>query len=99
MSSLILSENKIDSRLLSATKCVVLYGLTIAQILPASVAQLDGLSDWRPGGRGFSPRRSQQHSFVDGLGGSVGCAVRLETRRSRVQPPLRSANFFHGDWS
>ena len=22
-----------------------------------------------------------------GLGGSVGCAVRLETRRSRVQPP------------
>ena len=24
-----------------------------------------------------------------GLGGSVGCAVRLETRRSRVQPPPR----------
>ena len=34
-----------------------------------------------------------------GLGGSVGCAVRLETRRSRVQPPPRSATFFHGDWS
>ena len=33
------------------------------------------------------------------LGGSVGCAVRLETRRSRVQPPPRSATFFHGDWS
>ena len=32
-----------------------------------------------------------------GLGGSVGCAVRLETRRSRVQPPLRSATFFRGD--
>ena len=32
-----------------------------------------------------------------GLGGSVGCAVRLETRRSRVQPPPRSATFFHGD--
>ena len=28
------------------------------------------------------------------LGGSVGCAVRLETRRSRVQPPPRSATFF-----
>ena len=25
------------------------------------------------------------------LGGSVGCAIRLETRRSRVQPPPRSA--------
>ena len=29
-----------------------------------------------------------------GLGGSVGWAVRLETRRSRVQPPPRSATFF-----
>ena len=37
--------------------------------------------------------------FWPGLGGSVGCAVRLETRRSRVQPPLRSATFFRGDWS
>ena len=33
------------------------------------------------------------------LGGSVGCAVRLETRRSRVQAPLRSATFFRGEWS
>ena len=32
-----------------------------------------------------------------GLGGSVGCAVQLETRRSRVQPPSRSATFFRGD--
>ena len=32
-----------------------------------------------------------------GLGGSVVCAVRLETRRSRVQPPPRSATFFRGD--
>ena len=30
-------------------------------------------------------------------GGSVGCAVRLETRRSRVQPLPRSATFFRGD--
>ena len=35
----------------------------------------------------------------DGLGGSVWCALRLETRRSWVQPPPRSATFFHGDWS
>ena len=30
---------------------------------------------------------------------SVGCAVRLETRKSQVQPPPRSATFFRGDWS
>ena len=135
--------------------------------MPALVAQLDAPSDWRPGGRGFNPRRGRQHSFVEidheifsavilslpliqegqlsvspfrwfkkgscqflsnycsysqwylvhayilawplecshpfltlaGLGGSVWCAVRLETRRSRVQPPPRSATFFRGDWS
>ena len=33
-------------------------------IWPASVAQLDAPSDWRPGGRGFNPRRGRQHSFV-----------------------------------
>ena len=32
---------------------------------PALVAQLDALSDWRPGGRGFNPRRGRQHSFVE----------------------------------
>ena len=32
---------------------------------PASVAQLDAPSDWRPGGRGFTPRRGRQHSFVE----------------------------------
>ena len=32
---------------------------------PASVAQLDTLSDWRPGGHGFSHRRGRQHSFVE----------------------------------
>ena len=33
--------------------------------MPASVAQLDAPSDWRPRGRGFNPRRGQQHSFVE----------------------------------
>ena len=37
------------------------YFLTV----PASVAQLDAPSDWRPGGRGFNPRRGRQHSFVE----------------------------------
>ena len=35
--------------------------------------------------------------LLAGLGGSVGCAVRLETRRSQVQPPPRWATFFRGD--
>ena len=30
-----------------------------------SVAQLDTPSDWRPGGRGFDPRRGRQHSYVE----------------------------------
>ena len=32
---------------------------------PASVAQLDALSDWRLGGRGFNPCQGRQHSFVE----------------------------------
>ena len=33
---------------------------------PASVAQLAVVqSDWRPGGRGFDPRRGRQLSFVE----------------------------------
>ena len=35
------------------------------QDLPASVAQLDAPSDWRPGGHWFTPRRGRQHSFVE----------------------------------
>ena len=38
---------------------------TFSVHLPASVAQLDALSDWRPGGRGFNPCRGRQHSFVE----------------------------------
>ena len=34
------------------------------------------------------------HESLAGLGSSVGCAVRLETRRSPVQPPRMSATFF-----
>ena len=33
--------------------------------VPASVAQLDAPSDWRPGGRRFNPRQGRQHSFVE----------------------------------
>ena len=42
--------------------------LTPCHIIPkcvASVAQLDAPSDWRPGGRGFNPRRGQKHSFME----------------------------------
>ena len=37
----------------------------MSKCLPASVAQLDAPSDWRPGGREFNPRRGRQHSFVE----------------------------------
>ena len=40
-------------------------GETVRVCRPASVAQLDAASDWRPGGRGFNPRRGRQHSFVE----------------------------------
>ena len=32
---------------------------------PASVAHLDAQSDWRPGGRGFNPRRGRHYSFAE----------------------------------
>ena len=38
---------------------------TYATYETTSVAQLDAPSDWRPGGRGFNPRRGRQHSFVE----------------------------------
>ena len=41
------------------------YGGVGSESVPASVAQLDCPSDWRPGGRGFNPRRGRQHSFVE----------------------------------
>ena len=41
------------------------YPIIIIKYWPASVAQLDAPSDWRPGGRGFNPRRGRQHSFVE----------------------------------
>ena len=42
----------------------VIYGFILI-CKPASVAQLDAPSNWRPGGRGFNPRRGRQHSFVE----------------------------------
>ena len=53
--------------------CLFLYHIypsysdtsTLYHTLPASVAQLDAPSDWKPGGRGFNPRRGWQHSFVE----------------------------------
>ena len=41
------------------------YNHTVKQFRPTSVAQLDAPSDWRPGGRGFNPRRDRQYSFVE----------------------------------
>ena len=45
--------------------CKIILVTKVECRLPASVAQLDAPSDWRPGGRGFNPRRGRQHSFVE----------------------------------
>ena len=47
------------------TKYLIVHKLWQTLSWPASVAQLDAPSDWRPGGRGFNPRRGRQHSFVE----------------------------------
>ena len=45
----------------------MVIALILVNIVPC--AGLDGsvgcVSDWRPGGRGFDPRRGRQHSFVE----------------------------------
>ena len=37
----------------------------VNQKWPASVAHLDALSNWRPGGCRLNPRRGRQHFFVE----------------------------------
>ena len=38
---------------------------TLGISIKASVAQMDALSDWRPGGHRFNPRRGRQYSFME----------------------------------
>ena len=47
------------------TQAVDISIFHLKQVMSASVAKLDAPSDWRPGGRGFNPRRGRQHSFVE----------------------------------
>ena len=42
-----------------------IHNIALCEEMPASVAQLDAPSDWRPGGCGFNPRQGWQHSFVE----------------------------------
>ena len=63
-------QSKLTILLLKFERCIVIVILAnifvlLFDYLPASVAQLDAPSDWRPGGRGFNPRRGRQHSFVE----------------------------------
>ena len=55
----------VSSDLYPAKSRISLYHNNYKYWEPASVAQLDAPSDWRPGGRGFNPRRGRQHSFVE----------------------------------
>ena len=54
-------------------------------------------SESQPPAEVMRRKDNTRSTAIVGLGGSVGCAVRLETRRSRVQPPPRSATFFRED--
>ena len=54
------------------TEAVMLYSLNntlLRKYITKKTAGLGGAvgcaSDWRPGGRGFDPRRGRQHSFVE----------------------------------
>ena len=61
-------NNRYWSKILFGTTPTPAYDLKVKVTdleEPASVAQLDAPSDWRPGGRGFNPRRGWQHSFVE----------------------------------
>ena len=60
-----LGEYYLSQDTIFATRLHVCQGKTDQSAQPASVAQLDAPSDWRPGGRGFNPRRGRQHSFVE----------------------------------
>ena len=37
----------------------------VSTLKGAGLGSSDALSDWRPGGRRFNPRRGRQHSFVE----------------------------------
>ena len=64
--SVIFAEKMQMQKLLTFfSKNISVYTIFNDQVTPASVAQLDGPSDWRPGGRGFNPRRGRQLSFVE----------------------------------
>ena len=49
----------------TATFLCVVHKMGLTRVRPASVAQFDAPSDWKPGGREFNPRRGRRHSFVE----------------------------------
>ena len=86
-------ENKADeSHEMSSLIIIEKYKTNNKKITPAEIVKIDLRVKCICYGQCISMKRRQ-----DGLGGSVGCTVRLETRRSWVQPPPRSATFFRGD--
>ena len=80
--------------------CILAYPICAQWILWSDCANAQSI--WIFAGRTCPKVRFLKvvtRAYTTGLGGSVGCAVRLETRRSRVQPLPWSAIFFRGDWS
>ena len=80
----------------------LLHGLFYWQDLQESVKMMISESDddkMRTQRRLETKVKVSSIYFEEWLGGSVRYAIRLETRRSWVQHPPRSATFFCGDWS
>ena len=55
------------------------------------MAQLDAPSDWRPGGRGFNPRRGRQHSFVEFDHEPFWCRVNSAHSKLGTQPTRQTS--------
>ena len=86
-------QSRVDFCLVAMMISIVMYGMSWnkKELVSKCFNYLDNPKYW--------DTLSSYHTSPAGLGGSVGCAVRLETRRSQVQPPPRSATFFCGEWS
>ena len=52
------------------------------------MAQLDAPSDWRPGGRGFNPRRGRQHSFVEIDHEIFSTVIQVDGKRGPGRPKI-----------
>ena len=69
MTLFMLSKNLDQSRIIKCFSLMTPLGtlcrLTLLNLSAGLGGAVGCASDWRPGGRGFDPRRGRQHSFVE----------------------------------